>query len=396
MTSAYGVGLLAASLLLLALATHPFVSYPASLRLLARIRPRPVRPGPAPATAALCVCAYNEAAVIRAKAENMLAVQDVTPGLELLVYVDAASDSTAELLRGYADRIRVVVSPTRLGKTHGMNTLVSLTSADIIVFSDANVMFAPDAVSRLLAPFGDPAVGAVCGHLVYAEAAGSGTAAAGSRYWRLEERIKALESACGSVMGADGSIFAVRRALHRAPPPHLIDDMFVSLAVVCGGGRLVRAEDALAFEAPVSRPGEEFRRKVRIACQAFNVHRALTPDLLRLPVLEQYKYVSHKLLRWLTAYLLAAAALCGLAGVALLDGALAGALAALGVAGVAALMVAGRGPLATIRDILSAFVATGWGVWRSLRGDRFQTWNPPASARGSLARVGAALAQEKG
>jgi hypothetical protein len=31
--------------------------------------------------------------------------------------------------------------------------------------------------------------------------------------------------------------------------------------------------------------------------------------------------------------------------------------------------------------VLRAFLATGIGVWRSLRGDRFQTWSPPISAR---------------
>ena len=144
---------------------------------------------------------------------------------------------------------------------------------------DANVVFAPDAVRRLLRPFADPAVGCVCGHLVYtapdgaaAEGGGGGaTAATGSLYWRLEERIKELESRTGSVMGADGSIFAIRRALHRPPPRDIIDDMYVSLSILCDGHRVVRAGDALAYEATVSRPAEEFRRKIRIACQAFIV-----------------------------------------------------------------------------------------------------------------------------
>ncbi len=66
--------------------------------------------------------------------------------------------------------------------------------------------------------------------------------------------------------------------------------------------RIVRVADAVAYEAAVSRPAEEFRRKVRISCQAFNVNRALWPRLLRLPALDLYKYVSHKLLRWLSIY----------------------------------------------------------------------------------------------
>ncbi|MFT8247072.1 glycosyltransferase [Roseomonas sp. BN140053] len=379
--------LLAATLLLAAvvfflLAAHPFVTYPASLRLLARRRPRPIQRSTPRGTAALCLCAYNEESVIVAKVTNMLAMREAVPDLEILVYVDAATDGTAALLQDYANQIRLVVSPERLGKTHGMNTLVRLTRADYLVFSDANVTFAADALPRLLAPFGDPEVGAVCGHLQYAAENGSATAATGLRYWRLEEEIKALESATGSVMGADGSIFAIRRSLHCPPPADLIDDMYVSLMVLCQGARVVRASDAMAFEEAVSRPAEEFRRKVRIACQAFNVHRTLRPRLRQLGAVDRYKYVSHKLLRWLTVYLLAASALCLFAGLAAAGaGWLWAILLALSAVGAALIWQARRGPLASLRDILGAFLATGIGVWRSLRGDRFQTWSPPASAR---------------
>jgi cellulose synthase/poly-beta-1,6-N-acetylglucosamine synthase-like glycosyltransferase len=369
---------------LIALAIHPFTTYPLSLRWLVRWRPRPVRVG-APELqprAALCVCAYNEEQVIRAKVENMLAMRQAVPGLEILVYVDAASDRTAEILRGYGDALHLVVSPVRHGKTYGMNTLIGLTDAELVVFSDANVMFAADAIPHLLAPFADPEVGVVCGHLRYTGPGGNATALSGSLYWRLEEHIKALESASGSVMGADGSIFAIRRALHEPPPPDLIDDMFVSLAVLCRGMRIVRAADALAFEDAVSRPGEEFRRKIRIGCQAFNVHHALWSRLRGLPLVDRYKYLSHKLLRWLVIYLLGGGVVSLLAGFALIGAPILSASLAVAVLVLLAMLWrAEQGMLATLWDVLRAFSATGIGVWRSLRGDRFQTWSPPVSAR---------------
>ncbi len=368
----------------LALAVHPFTTFPLSLRLLARRGRCPVPGGPAPASVAVCVCAYNEEAVIGARIDNLLAARRRVPGLEILVYVDAASDATAAILRGYGDRIRLVVSPDRLGKTHGMNRLVALTDAEVVVFSDANVTFAEDAIERLVAPFADAGIGCVCGHLRYVDGADgeASTAATGSLYWRLEEYIKALESATGSVMGADGSIFALRRALHRAPPPYLIDDMYVSLAVLCAGERVVRVADAVAYEAAVSRPAEEFRRKVRIACQAFNVNRALWPLLMRLPALDRYKYVSHKLLRWLSIYWLGCAGLFALLAVLLAAGPLACAGAAFAVSAAGLIVAhADRGAAGKLREVLAALLATGIGVWRSCRGETFQTWNPPASAR---------------
>ncbi len=379
--------LLAAGVLFCLLAIHPYVTYPLSLRLLARLRSRPVRRGAVPGKIAVCVCAYNEERVIADKIHNLLHMRRAVPDLDILLYVDAATDRTAEIVADLAEDIRVVFSPARLGKSHGMNLLVAMTDADYVVFTDANVIFVQDALPHLLAPFADPEVGCVCGHLVYTDDRAAATAAIGSFYWRLEERIKELESACGSVMGADGSIFAIRRSLHRPPPPDLIDDMFVSLSVLIAGARIVRATDAVAYEKSVSRPTEEFRRKIRIACQAFNVHRALRGELRHLSLLDTYKYVSHKLVRWLTIYLLAGSAFCLLGGL-VMAGAWYTLLLVLGAGGVSAavLMVNRSGPVAKARDILTAFVATGIGVWRSLQGDRFQIWNPPNSARGAAPR----------
>lgn len=380
-----GPELLAASGVLSALAAHPFTTYPASLHLAARsgaTRALRTASPPSGSRVAMCVCAYNEMRTIRDRIENMLAMRAAVPELELLLYIDAANDRTEAIAREYADRITLVVGSTRHGKTYGMNLLISRTDAEFVVFSDANVRFAPDAIPHLLAPFADPTVGCVCGHLIYTTNAESPTAATGSIYWRLEEHIKEMESRTGSTMGADGSIFAIRRRLHHPPPPDIIDDMFVSLSILCDGYRVVRAADALAYEVTVSQPAEEFRRKMRIACQAFNVHRKLRPRLRRLPLWDHYKYVSHKLLRWQSGVLLAAAGFTYIAGLALI-----GAWAPLAVSAVAGIVLLGLGlarPASTagkLLDVVAAFMATSLGVLRSLRGERFQVWSPPASAR---------------
>jgi cellulose synthase/poly-beta-1,6-N-acetylglucosamine synthase-like glycosyltransferase len=371
---------------LFGLAQHPFLTYPASLGVLQRLRPRPVA-GEAVLPArtsrvAVCVCAYDEEEVIQAKVENLLALRQSVPQLEILFYVDAATDRTAEILRGYGDAIRLLVSPERHGKTHGMNCLVGMSDAEFVVFTDANVTFAPDTLRNLLRPFADREVGCVCGHLICLGAEGSATAAIGSLYWRMEEKIKSLESATGSVMGADGSIFAIRRSLHHAPPADIIDDMAVSLSILCDGHRIVCAPDAIAYESIVSRPGEAFRRKIRIACQAFNVHRMLRPRLRVLSLLDRYKYASHKLLRWMTAYSVVGGGALVATGLAA-EGYWWGLLIMLAILS-GLLCLAGLRPKSIARkllDLAGAFVATGVGVWRSLQGERFQTWSPPQSDR---------------
>lgn len=368
-------------------ALHPFTTYPLSLWILRRwlFAPLPkdgAAEAPSPGDMAICMCAYNEERVIEAKIENLLALKRAHQGLEILVYVDAASDRTAEILRRYEDEIRLHVSSERYGKTHGMNLLMSMVTKPIVMFTDANVMIDGDAPRKLARYFADPAIGCVSGHLRYTNPDASVTARSGSLYWRMEEWTKRLETDTGSAMGADGSLFAIRRALHHAPPDTIIDDMYVSLMVYCDGYRVVQADDVIAYEESVTAPTEEFWRKVRIASCAFNVHRVLWPRIRGMDAFSIYKYVSHKWIRWLTIYFLVAG--LSLVAVGLVWGGATGTAVWLLGLWAAVLMVGAfstSGPLAQGWDILCAFAATGLGVLRSVRGERMKTWTPASSIR---------------
>lgn len=368
---------------LLLVALHPFIFYPLSLRVLAKIRRRPlaVESEPLPLSFAVCVCAYKEAAVIRNTIESLIALRKTTPDLQILLHVDGKSDGTADIAQDYADRITLVVSPERKGKTYGMNRLIGMTKASVVILTDATVRIDPQAIANLGQYFRDPQVGCVAGHLRYVDDEND-TAMVGSFYWRLEERIKQLESETGSIMGADGSIYAIRRSLFTPVPEDMIDDMYISLAVLCDGYRIVRAPDVSAYEKSVTDSGEEFRRKVRISCQAFAAHRMMRPKLARLGALDRYKYVSHKLIRWFTAYTLSAAAVLFVVGLALTVGPIiAAGITATSAALLALGYVAGLRPVTVIADILASFVATAIGVWKASHGHRIRMWEPASSIR---------------
>lgn len=371
------------SVVLALLALHPFVTFPWSLKLLRRFRRVSLRPqGDATLRCAICVCAYNEAAIIADKLENLRALRARHPDLEVLLYIDGSSDATPQIAAAYADEFFIHHSRTRHGKTYGMNLLVAQAKAPLLVFSDANVMLDLDVLDQLQRYFRDPTVGCVCGQLSYVNATAGATAANGSKFWQMEEQLKRLESDVASAVSADGSLFAIRRILHRPPPNDIIDDMYVSLSVVCGGFRMVQADDVCAYEQTVTASDEEFRRKARIACQSFNVNRLLWPQLRRLPPLNLYIYVSHKLLRWFIVYLLTASGLCFL--LALLTaghGWLALLLLLLGGAGLWAGIRLQVKPVMRGVDMLCAFAGVGLGVWQSLRGERYQTWAPANSIR---------------
>jgi len=369
----------------LALGLHPFITYPLSLLFLPglrRDRAVPPNEGGENLRYAICVCAYNEEEGIVAKVENLLELKKSVRDCQILIYIDGKTDRTYERLQPYRDAVTIIQGDPRRGKSYGMNRLVERVDADVVVFTDANVVMDAAALLHLGPWFADPAVGCVCGNLVYINGDDTAMSKSGSLYWRLEERIKQLESDTFSVVGADGSIFAIRRALHEQVPDDIIDDFYLSMRILIRGYRVVREAKALAYERTATKTQEEFRRKVRIACQAFNVHRIIWPDIKRNSLLS-YCYVSHRLLRWLGAMNLGAAALFFLASLfavlpafyvlagLVLIGATFGALVAARVR-IAELLLA----------IVVAFAGTGWGVWRSIRGDRFQTWTPTSTARG--------------
>ena len=355
----------------------PFLIYPLILRAVPEKRfvPRAEAPG----TASLLFCAYNEAASLPAKIANLRALKARYPGLEILAYDDASSDATGTLLAGARDILTLVQGPGRTGKAHGMRQLAARATGDILIFTDANVLLDEDAIDRLLPCYADPEVGGVLGSLVYTGTQKSASAQVGALYWRIEESLKDLESRTGNVMGADGSIFSVRRALYPDFPDDVLDDLTVSMSVVFAGKRLIKSRDVIVREAMVVERQDEYRRKVRIAARSWHTHLYLRGQLRAMPMLDRFKYGSRKVVRWFGA------AWMGLGGGAALLLAWrfsAFAAVALVAAGIAFLMVGlqmRKGPIAALVDLVLAYVATLRGVALAMQGKTFTTWVPAKS-----------------
>lgn len=364
---------------------YPYIGYPLTLRWL-RDKPLAVDKGEPTAAPSfsLLFCAYNEIAVMEAKLANLRALKQACPTLEILAYDDASTDGTWEALTAEPELLLAVRGSGRTGKAHGMKILAARASHDNLVFTDANVIVDPGALRTFAETYRDESIGGICGTLRYSTTsettggAATSTESVGDFYWKLEERIKELESRTGNVMGADGSIFSVRRSLYPDFPDTVQDDFTVSMNVIFAGFRLVRCADAVAYEALVSSSQEEFRRKIRIAARAYHTHLHLRPHVKRLPLTDRYKYVSHKLLRWHSATSLTvgvgglALALAAHIGLALVGLGLATAVLLLGIASLVA-----RSLVSQALEVLLALLATNWGAWQALRGRTYQTWQPP-------------------
>ncbi len=378
----------AASALCLFLFLYPYVIYPALLRVMPKraFGPESGRSGGVKGdkpTAALLFCAYNEERSLPEKIENMRALKERMPDLQIFAYSDCSTDGTNALLEAASDVLTPVLSTERTGKAAGMARMVEPLDVEVLVFTDANVILPPEDLDKLLGYFHDPEIGSVSAKLNYmlGEAgSASATAEIGKAYWEREEKLKRSESITGSMMGADGSVFARRRANYPKVPAHLLDDFIASFSVLFDGLRCVTAQDVNSYERVVASSSDEFFRKRRIACRAFNTYRFVQPRFSELSVFDRFKFFSHKVLRWLGGYFLAAGAVLGLIASFNLLGLASTALLVSLVLIAVTLGVMGRvKQVMRLTEIVKAVIATAIGVIESFQGKTYQTWRPAGS-----------------
>jgi glycosyltransferase involved in cell wall biosynthesis len=281
------------------LLVYTYLLFPLAVILRAVLRPRPHRSDEITPAVTLVISAHNEAADIGGKLENVLGLDYPEGRLAVVIASDGSDDGTDEVVRGYEQRGVQLVSLPRVGKAAALNAAVAEATGEILVFSDANSIYARDALRALVRPFADPTVGGVAGDQRYVSRNGSDAVASGEqRYWNLDRVLKASESRSGNAISATGAIYAVRRSLFRPVPPGVTDDFFISTGVIAQGYRLVFAEDAVAFE-PVAKKSEvEWGRKVRV------MTRGLRAVMLRRELLDPRRsgfyapqLLTHKLLR---------------------------------------------------------------------------------------------------
>src|SRR5690606_8721433 len=107
---------------------------------------------------------YNEEVVLERKLLNALALDYPTDRLQIVVVADGSSDGTVAVARRFAGHgVAVMHRAERAGKTAALNRGVAQAAGEIVVFSDANNLFDPDALRKLVRHFADATVGGVCG-----------------------------------------------------------------------------------------------------------------------------------------------------------------------------------------------------------------------------------------
>jgi cellulose synthase/poly-beta-1,6-N-acetylglucosamine synthase-like glycosyltransferase len=270
--------------------TH--VAYPALAGSLARVAPRRVRESDGEPTVAVVIAAYNEEASIGRRIENLLDLDYPADKLQIVVSSDASSDRTEEVALQYSG-VQVISKP-RGGKVAAQDRAVRQTDSEVVVFSDANCTWSPDALRKLVRSFADPDVAYVCGQLRILDAEGGNKEGV---YWRYEMLQRSAESRLGSITGGNGSIYAVRRSDYVEVDPRFGHDLSLPYLMVQRGRRAVYEPEAQAFEKSTPSNETEYHRKVRMFEHCWLI--VLRGGMFRrLGPLYGVQIVSHRLLRY--------------------------------------------------------------------------------------------------
>ena len=237
--------------------------YPLAAGVLARARRRPVRQGGSQPRVTIVIAAHNEETVIERRLQNLLDLDYPAELVHLVVASDASTDRTDELVDAFArrePRVELLRAP-RGGKVAAQNLAVAQTDAEIVAFSDANALWAPAALRKLVRNFADEDVAYVCGRLRIEDSDGRNKE---GTYWRYELQLRASESALGSVTGGNGSIYAVRRADYVDVDPRFGHDLAFPYLMAQHRRRAVYEPEAVAMEKATPTNEDEYRRKVRM------------------------------------------------------------------------------------------------------------------------------------
>jgi cellulose synthase/poly-beta-1,6-N-acetylglucosamine synthase-like glycosyltransferase len=376
-----------------ALIVYTHAGYPLVLRLLIALRRHPVETWPGIAegerrrdrpevagsaigeplpSVTLIVPAYDEEEVIAGKVADVLALDYPRERLQIVVASDGSTDATAERARAGGADLVLELPPG--GKVAALNAGAEQASGELLAFSDANSVWAPDALRRLVEPFADPAVGYVCGQVRFVDGGGDNLEGA---YWRYEMAVRRMESALGGITAGNGAIYAVRRDAYLPLAPSGSHDLSFPFELAKRGLRSLYAPAARAEEKMVPTLEGEFARKRRMMVGLWDI--VVGEGMLRprgYSPLFAFELASHRLLRYLSPVLhLAVFA----ANIALLgQGTIYIVTFALQLTLLAAALLARRYPLAPLRVaryyvMTTAAIAAGlWDRWRHGAGGRWE------------------------
>jgi cellulose synthase/poly-beta-1,6-N-acetylglucosamine synthase-like glycosyltransferase len=252
---------------------------------------------------------YNEELVIREKLRSVFKTTYPEDKFEILIGSDGSTDKTNTILRLFSvedPAIRFFGYPERKGKGSVLNRLRKEAKGEILIFTDAQVMFTPDLIFNLVRNFKNHSIGLVGANIVNKRTDASGISIQEWTFMSREISLKHKEGLIwGTMMGAYGACYAIRNELFTIIPKGFsVDDFFITMKVLEHKYKCILDIEAVCYENVPNRIIEEFRRRIRISAGNYQNLRAFYKLLWPPYTALSFSLLSHKVLRWACPFLL--------------------------------------------------------------------------------------------
>ena len=271
-----------------------------------------------PPLVSVVFAAYNESSIIEAKIRSIYNTNYPIDKLSVWIGSDLSNDGTDEIIRNLQSefpQLNLHVNDVRSGKSATINSLIEQTTAEVIIATDANILFKETTIEELVRPIALQKATAVAGTLAY-EAGGviNSTATNEKVYLSLENAIRRAESRKhGICFGMEGGLYSMRKSFWKPIPPNtFMEDFFQTVQLIALDQKVLFNEAAIGLEDVSTSLREEYKRKIRISIGNWQNLIRFYPLLFKHPYPFGILFLMHKVLRWLTPHLYLIALIAGL------------------------------------------------------------------------------------
>jgi len=248
----------------------------------------------------------NVATIINEKLDSLFSIDYPQNKFNIIIISDNSTDETVNIINGLKnDSIICVDNKNKSSKSAGLNQAIALSTAEVLMLTDARQKHEPSSLKYLVAHFSDTSIGAVSGELVLIDPDTNEFSKGMDAYWRYEKFIRGLESDIDSVAGVTGAIYAMRREYYDPIPDEtLLDDVLIPMNLILKSKKVKFESKAIAYDIPSDDLSREKIRKTRTLAGNWQLLE-LNPSLLnplKNPIWLQF--VSHKILRLISPILI--------------------------------------------------------------------------------------------
>ena len=254
-------------LFFLCVSAVPYLVYLLGIKVGKKMEPLPL-PKTYPSISVV-ISAYNEEKNLEERFKNLVATEYTN--IEIVFVDDCSTDSTAIIAKYYLDKYyssnyTFIHNEKQMGTSASYNRAILKTKNEIVVVTDADVIFGKEALQKLIARLtSSTTIGAVTGDLQPLPTKDS-TFGLEQNYRSVYWKMCDWESAIDSTFNFNGAIMAFKKqAVIRINDKQGADDANIAFATIRNGYRAVYEREAIVYETIPTELKSQYRQKVRRA-----------------------------------------------------------------------------------------------------------------------------------